>query len=84
MKNSTSIVSQHLGGGIAAPSVIAIGGFYSRQSRTVQKLLLVGFLVLVTIFYLTLYEEEEDVEETMVEKLEDEGIAFSNNRRLLL
>uniref|UniRef100_A0A7S0RJS6 Uncharacterized protein n=1 Tax=Pyramimonas obovata TaxID=1411642 RepID=A0A7S0RJS6_9CHLO len=84
VKNSTSIVSQHLGGGIAAPGVMAIGGFYSRQSKTVQRLLLVGFLVIITVFYLTLYEEEEDVEETMVEKFEDEGIAFSNTRRLLL
>lgn len=46
---------------MTAPGVIAIGGFYSRQSKNVQKTLLVVFLLILTAFYVFLYEEEEEV-----------------------
>jgi sugar phosphate permease len=59
----TSVVAQHVGGGVAAPGLAAFGLYYMRQSRRTQQMLLVGFLVVAIAFYFLFYEEEESLEE---------------------
>mmetsp|Transcript_5333 Transcript_5333/g.10168 ORF Transcript_5333/g.10168 Transcript_5333/m.10168 type:complete len:323 (-) Transcript_5333:20-988(-) len=76
VRNSTTTVAQHVGGGVAAPGVAAIGEFYARQSKTVQRGLLVVFMILLISCYLVFYEEEEVVEEGIVEHLEEGGAVF--------
>jgi hypothetical protein len=59
----TTNVAQHVGGGVAAPGLAAIGLYYTRQSRNVQYALLIAFVVIMVAFYFLFYEEEESLEE---------------------
>ena len=63
MGTHTTNVAQHVGGGVAAPGLAALGLYYTRQTRRVQYALLVAFVVFFVAFYFLFYEEEESLEE---------------------